>query len=100
MVNQSVRPVDGKNITAQLQTVLNRFVGAQAPAGNGANGANSGARGIRLIHMGDIPVDQAVKDAVMRRQLLLVHTPGSPAALAMGQLAGRVEETIVTPSQG
>jgi len=96
VVNQAVRPGDGKNITAQLQTVLNRFVGVQAAAGTAGQGA---PRGVRLVHMGDIPVDQAVKDAVMRRQLLLVHTPGSPAALALGQLAGRVEETIIAPSQ-
>lgn len=83
VVNQAARPGDGRAITQQLQTVLNRFVGA----GKGP--------GIRLVHMGDIPVDAAVKEAVMRRQLLLVHTPGCPAALAVGQIAGRLVDTVL-----
>ena len=45
--------------------------------------------------MGDIPSDASVKDAVMRRQLLLATTPGCPAALAVGQIAGRLEETLL-----
>lgn len=87
VVNQSQRPGDGKAITTQLQTVLNRFLGGQ----------DKPSQVIRLIHVGDIPVDQSVKDAVMRRQLLLVHTPGSPAALAVGQIAGRLEDTVISP---
>ncbi|TSE23457.1 Flagellum site-determining protein YlxH [Tepidimonas sediminis] len=83
VVNQAARPGDGRAITQQLQTVLNRFVGA-GPGG-----------GVRLVHMGDIPVDPAVKEAVMRRQLLLVHTPGCPAALAVGQIAGRLVDTVL-----
>ncbi|TSE21062.1 Flagellum site-determining protein YlxH [Tepidimonas alkaliphilus] len=83
VVNQAARPGDGRVITQQLQTVLNRFVSP----GQGA--------GVRLLHMGDIPVDPAVKEAVMRRQLLLVHTPGCPAALAVGQIAGRLVDTVL-----
>jgi flagellar biosynthesis protein FlhG len=90
VVNQSQRPGDGKAIITQLQTVLNRFLGAQN---------KTAASVIRLIHVGDIPVDQSVKDAVMRRQLLMVHTPGSPAALALGQIAGRLEDTVISPDQ-
>ncbi len=90
IVNQSIRPGDGKLITGQLQTVLNRFIGT-VKAGTDDKPTAS----IRLIHVGDIPSDQAVKEAVMRRQLLLVHTPGAPAALAIGQIAGRLEETIL-----
>ncbi|TSE22678.1 MinD/ParA family protein [Tepidimonas aquatica] len=83
VVNQAARPGDGRAITQQLQTVLNRFVG-------GGQGA-----AVRLVHVGDIPVDPAVKEAVMRRQLLLVHTPGCPAALAVGQIAGRLVDTVL-----
>ncbi|MCS6811829.1 MAG: MinD/ParA family protein [Tepidimonas sp.] len=83
VVNQAARPGDGRAITQQLQTVLNRFVGS----GKGP--------GVRLVHMGDIPIDPAVKEAVMRRQLLLVHTPGCPAALAVGQIAGRLVDTVL-----
>lgn len=83
VVNQTTRPGDGRNITGQLQQVLNRFLSSQ-------NG-----QGIKLLHMGDVPADQSVKDAIMRRQLLLVHAPGCPAALAVGQIAGRIEEAVL-----
>ena len=46
--------------------------------------------------MGDIPADNAVREAVMRRQLLLLHVAGCPAALAISQLAGKIEEAILT----
>jgi len=83
IVNQTARAGDGRAITGQLQQVIDRFVvpGAGAP--------------IRLLHLGDIPADPAVRDAVMRRQLLLTHMAGSPAALAMGQLANKLDEVVL-----
>ena len=84
VVNQAARPGDGRAITSQLQQVLERFV------------ATDSGRPLRLIHMGDIPADLAVRDAVMRRQLLLLNTPGCPAALAISQLAGKIEETLLS----
>ncbi|MBP6394631.1 MAG: MinD/ParA family protein [Giesbergeria sp.] len=83
VVNQAVRPGDGRAITGQLQQVLDRFV------------ATESGRPMRLIHMGDIPADPAVRDAIMRRQLLLLHTPGCPAALAISQLANKIEESLL-----
>lgn len=91
LVNQAGRPGDGKAITTQLQMVLNRFVGSgQLQTVSGKNVSS-----IRLIHVGDIPVDPAVKEAVMRRQLLMSQTPGSPAGLAITQIAGRLVETVI-----
>lgn len=83
IVNQTNRPGDGRAITSQLQQVLNRFV-------PGASG-----NPVRLLHLGDIPSDPAVRDAVMRRQLLLAHHSGAPAALAVAQLAAKLEETVL-----
>ncbi|MCM2478979.1 MinD/ParA family protein [Serpentinimonas maccroryi] len=91
LVNQSARSGDGKAITAQLQAVLNRFVGTVPGATSGAKSTPA----VRLHHVGDIPIDQAVKDAVMRRQLLLLHMPGAPASVAIGQIAARIEETVI-----
>ena len=54
------------------------------------------ARPIKLLHMGDIPADPAVRQAIMRRQLLLLATPSSPAALAIGQLALKIEDAVIT----
>ena len=52
-------------------------------------------RPLRLIHIGDIPADPAVREAVMRRQLLQLLTPGCPAALAISQLANKIVETLL-----
>lgn len=84
VINQTARMGDGRAITTQLQQVLDRFVVA-APGEK-----------VRLVHMGDIPADPSVRQAVMRRQLLIQSMPGCPAALAISQLAGKLEDTLIT----
>ena len=86
VINQAARPGDGRAITSQLQQVLDRFVSTES------------GRAMRLIHMGDIPADPSVRDAVMRRQLLLLQMPGCPAALAIAQLANKIESTLLVPA--
>ncbi len=83
IINQTVRPGDGRAITGQLQQVLDRFVSTDT------------GRPVRLIHLGDIPADPSVRDAVMRRQLLSINNPNSPAALAIAQLANKIDETVL-----
>ena len=83
VVNQTARLGDGRAITTQLQQVLDRFVVTEP------------GKPVRLIHMGDIPVDPAVRQAIMRRQLMMQSTPGCPAALAIGQLAAKIEEALI-----
>ncbi|KQO12319.1 cobyrinic acid a,c-diamide synthase [Acidovorax sp. Leaf76] len=85
VINQAARAGDGRAIASQLQQVLDRFVSTES------------GRPMRLIHMGDIPADPSVRDAVMRRQLLLLQTPGCPAALAIAQLANKIEGALLTP---
>ena len=80
VVNQTARLGDGRAITVQLQQVLDRFLTTDK---------------VRLIHLADIPADPSVRQAVMRRQLLLQTTPGCPAALAISQLAMKLEETVI-----
>jgi flagellar biosynthesis protein FlhG len=67
----------------QLQQVLDRFVTSEP------------GRPVKLIHMGDIPADPAVRQAIMRRQLLMQSQPGCPAAMAVSQIAVKIEETVV-----
>jgi flagellar biosynthesis protein FlhG len=86
VINQAARLGDGRAITTQLQQVLDRFVKLDT------------GRTVKLLHMGDIPVDSAVRQAVMRRQLLMTASPGSPAALAIAQLAGKIEEVVAAKS--
>ena len=83
VINQTARLGDGRAITSQLQQVLDRFV------------ASEPGKGVKLVHVADIPADPSVRQAVMRRQLLMQSLPGSPAALAVTQLAAKLEETVI-----
>jgi flagellar biosynthesis protein FlhG len=84
VINQTARMGDGRAITTQLQQVLDRFVVAKP------------GEKVRLIHLGDIPADPSVRQAVMKRQLLMQAIPGCPAALALSQLAAKLEEALIT----
>lgn len=83
VVNQVTEAGQGPGIVRQLQSVLQRFV-PQAP--------------IQLLAAGDVPQDSAVKQAVMRRRLMLVHQPDTPAALAMLALADGLLDTVLAPT--
>ena len=87
VVNQTARVGDGRAITTQLQQVLNRFV-VNAPG-------QAPGQAMKIIHLGDIPADPAVRQAVMRRQLLLQMLPGCQASLAVAQIAAKVEQSTV-----
>jgi flagellar biosynthesis protein FlhG len=82
VINQTARLGDGRAITTQLQQVLDRFVTTES------------GKPLKLLHMGDIPADPSVRQAIMRRQLLMQTMPGCPAALAIAQLAIKIEETV------
>ena len=83
VINQTARLGDGRAITVQLQQVLDRCVVSEP------------GRPIKLIHMGDIPADPSVRQAIMRRQLLMQTTPGCPAAMAISQLALKIQEAVI-----
>jgi flagellar biosynthesis protein FlhG len=72
VINQTIRLGDGRAITVQPQGV-----------------------NLKLVHTGDIPSDPSVKTAIMRRQLLMLNTPGCPAALAISQLALKLDESVI-----
>ena len=82
LVNQVRKPGEGRNVRAQLQQVLDRYV---SPLIDGS---------VRLDLLGEVPSDSAVREAVQRRQLLLEAMPGALAsqaivAVASKMLAGR-----------
>ena len=83
VVNQTARMGDGRAITTQLQQVLNQFV------------VTAVGQVMRLTHLGDIPADPQVRQAVMRRELMLHTTPGSPASLAILQIATKLDVAVV-----
>ena len=84
VVNQTARVGDGRAITTQLQQVLNQFV-VKVPG-----------QMMRLTHLGDVPADPQVRQAVMRRQLMVHSTSASPASLAVLQIATKLDETVVS----
>ena len=83
LINQAARAGAGQAITHQLQQVLDRFV------------ATDPDHPIRLLNMGEIPADPEVRQAVMRRQLMMQTSPGCPAGVAMAQLARKLEESVI-----
>jgi flagellar biosynthesis protein FlhG len=45
---------------------------------------------VRLDLLGEVPSDPAVREAVLRRELLLERLPGTPAALGIAAVATRM----------
>ena len=78
VVNQTRRQGEGRAVCLQLQQVVDRFVNPSL------------ATPVRLELLGQVPLDIAVRDSVLRRHLLLESMPGSPAALAVVALATRL----------
>lgn len=78
VVNQVRQASEGRTVRQQLQQVLDRYV---SPALDSP---------VRLELMGEIPIDPAVRDSVLKRQLMLEHLPGAPASIAMVALATRI----------
>jgi flagellar biosynthesis protein FlhG len=81
VVNQVGRVGEGRSICTQLQLVLDRFVSPLLSAPVGA---------VKLDLVGEVPSDPAVRDAILKRQLLIDAAPGSAAYAAIGRLAGRL----------
>jgi len=78
VVNQVLKPGEGRAIRGQLQQVIDRYVspGQDTP--------------VKLELVGEVPVDPAVRDAVHKRQLLVDLYPGTAAARAIVALAARI----------
>ena len=75
VINQTRKLGEGRAVRQQLQQVVDRYVNPALDAP------------VRLELLGEIPSDPAVRDSVLRRQLLVEMLPGCPAALAIGALA-------------
>lgn len=78
VVNQVRRPGEGRTVRQQLQQVVDRYV---SPALDSA---------VRLDLVGEVPSDAAVREAVIKRQLMLEHMPGTPASLGIVALATKM----------
>jgi len=77
LVNQVQRPGEGRAIRNQLQLVIDRYV-------------NTGLdKPVMLELLGEVPFDSAVRDSVIRRELLLEGAPGTSAALVIVAAAAK-----------
>jgi flagellar biosynthesis protein FlhG len=78
VVNQVRKPGEGRAVRQQLQQVVDRYVnpGLDAP--------------VRLDLLGEVPLDSAVRESILRRQLLMEMLPGTPAAVGLSAVAGKV----------
>jgi flagellar biosynthesis protein FlhG len=81
VVNQVTRVGDGKVIRSQLQQVVDKFVTPHLI---------DPITPLKLEFLGDVPSDPAVREAVLRRQLLLEVMPGTAAAVAIGGVADKL----------
>ncbi len=81
LVNQVRKPGEGRTVRAQLQQVVDRYVNPTLETRTGA---------VRLELLGEVPTDPAVREAVLRRQLLLEAMPGTAAAVALVNAAVRM----------
>ena len=80
IVNQTARAGEGRAIRGQLQQVIDRYVLPALPPG----------ATLKLELLGEVLSDTAVREAVLRRQLIVEAVPGCPASVAIGALAVRL----------
>ena len=78
VVNQCGQAGEGRTIRNQLQLVVNRFVLPLLAAGQAPT---------VLELLGEVPLDPAVREAVLGRRLLVDAQPGAPAAAAVAAIA-------------
>ena len=78
IVNQVSKAGEGRVIRGQLQQVVDRYVSPTVDVP------------VKLEFVGEIPMDNAVRDAVRRRQLMVECLPGAPASQAVIAAATRL----------
>jgi flagellar biosynthesis protein FlhG len=80
VANQVRRPGEGRVVRQQLQQVVDRYVspGLEAP--------------VRLDLLGEVPSDGAVRESVLKRELMLEHLPGTSASLGIVAIATKMIE--------
>jgi len=78
IVNQVRKAGEGRAVRQQLQSVIDRYVSPTLP------------HPVKLELLGELPLDPAVREAVLKRELVMNRAPGSAVSLAMAGLATRM----------
>lgn len=84
--NQARDAAESQKLAEQLQQVVDRFINAQL------------ATAVKLVHLGHIPSDPAVRVAARKRRLLFVDTPDAPASKAVAALAQALDLPLREPA--
>jgi flagellar biosynthesis protein FlhG len=85
VINQVGRSGEGKTIRSQLQAVTDRFVTPQLKVSSKDPRAE-----LKLELVAEVPTDLAVREAVLKRQLLLELYPGCAAAQGIRAVAEKL----------
>jgi flagellar biosynthesis protein FlhG len=72
-----LRPGEGRAIRNQLQLVIDRYVNSMLD------------KPLSIELLGEVPHDSAVRESVIKRELLIEHAPGTPAARAIAAAAAK-----------
>lgn len=80
LANQVRTPQEGAALFLKLEQVCERFLD------------------VMLHHVGDVPWDEMVRKSIQRQKPLLLAAPRSRAALALREIAGRVERFPIPSS--
>jgi flagellar biosynthesis protein FlhG len=78
VVNQVRKAGEGRAVRQQLQTVIDRYVSPTLP------------EPVTIELVGEVPIDPSVREAVLKRELLMNRNPRAPAALALNLLGNRL----------
>ena len=82
VVNQVRKQGEGRAVRQQLQQVIDRYVSPTV------------GQPVKLELVGEIPLDVSVRDAVLRRELLMEKQPGSPAGIGMSALGLKLRGVV------
>jgi len=77
LVNQVQRAGEGRAIRKQLQLVVDRYVNTNLD------------KPVMIELLGEVPFDGAVRESVIKRELLIEHAPGAPAAVGIAAAASK-----------
>ncbi len=85
VVNQVSRAGEGRIIRGQLQQVIDRYVTPML-----LKDADGPTESVKLILLGEVPLDPHVREAIQKRQLLVEMLPGCPSARAVQAIAEKL----------
>ena len=82
VVNQVRKQGEGRAVRQQLQQVIDRYVSPTV------------GQPVKLELVGEIPQDVNVRNAILKRELLMERQPGSPAGIGLSALGMKLRGVV------